>query len=646
MNPQLVDHLRVVFTMSFLLGIAAASENDLDLKFCGTWVHGKGALSLDINLSTGCKGLLISANETYLSIDGQITSQCSRSEVISLKNHQEQQTEFCLYWDPLVDQMKLQVGGNNFTLCWPVRLQGSCCTDLSHGQNEPMASYGIRDGTVYTDLISKNTHKAYNFGGQPIQCTILCEQALNRSYTSTSQDTVRKEHICARKSEVEMKADFTGYNVISPFTEGNSVKATAIVHLPPALKQAAKKTNKVVCTFFNSNYLFEEDHNEVKVLNNVVEITVENEVIANLPEPIRITFHHDTIYKTHSRKCVSWDTRKDPLQVNWAMDGCETKQSGEKQTECLCNHLTYFTVLVQLEPRPVRHLLALTAITSLGCAVSVISCVALIIYLFRKRRFKEKFTRIHLGLAVSLFLLHLLFFLTGVLANVGGERVCTWVGAALHYALLSSFTWMGLQVFHTFWSVYKIFIQMFSPQHYIWILVGFGFPIIPVMILGCIGGIYGIREVVPSNDVNNPYLMCWMRTEREALLAHYFINLPILIFLVLSGIVMLFVVYREIKPRDEWKNNRVAFLSIWGLSCLFGTTWGLTFLDFGPLSDFVLFVSCFLNSFQGFFLMLRFWILDCMRKQAGGSYSGSTSSSSSSSTGSTKQRMLQAQEKS
>lgn len=42
--------------------------------------------------------------------------------------------------------------------------------------------------------------------------------------------------------------------------------------------------------------VFQEDHNEVKVLNNVVEITVENEVIANLPEPIRITFHHDTIY--------------------------------------------------------------------------------------------------------------------------------------------------------------------------------------------------------------------------------------------------------------------------------------------------------------------------------------------------------------
>lgn len=112
----------------------------------------------------------------------------------------------------------------------------------------------------------------------------------------------------------------------------------------------------------------------------------------------------------------------DPLLVYWTVDGCVTKQRGEKHTECHCNHLTYFTVLVvrhardtqhnrdvqgihshmlvyegvaallivcvpsqQLEPRPVRHLLALTAITSLGCAVSVISCVALIVYLCRKR---------------------------------------------------------------------------------------------------------------------------------------------------------------------------------------------------------------------------------------------------------------------
>lgn len=76
--------------------------------------------------------------------------------------------------------------------------------------------------------------------------------------------------------------------------------------------------------------------------------------------------------KYHSRKCVSWDTSKgrclflcllyvastyktrlnwwfphaDSLQVNWTTDGCKTHHRGSKQTECLCNHLTYFSVLV------------------------------------------------------------------------------------------------------------------------------------------------------------------------------------------------------------------------------------------------------------------------------------------------------------
>lgn len=92
---------------------------------------------------------------------------------------------------------------------------------------------------------------------------------------------------------------------------------------------------------------------------------------------------------------------------------------------------------------------------------------------------------------------------------------------------------------------------------------------------------------------------CWMKDNDTALLAHYFTNLALLVVLVLSGLVMLFLVYRQIRTREEWRQNRVAFLSIWGLSCLFGTTWGLAFLSFGPLSVFFVFLFCFLNSFQG-----------------------------------------------
>ncbi|XP_034725611.1 adhesion G-protein coupled receptor G1 [Etheostoma cragini] len=646
MEPRLRDNLRVVFVLIFFS--AGSSEHDLDWKFCGRWRHGKAPLMLDVNLTPGCSNILVLANRSSLSINGQITAQCRRSDMISLRKfglESQEETQFCLYWEPLLDQLKLQlvhkkkVREENLIICQPARIQGNCCTDLSQGPNTEIAAHGIKDGMVNKDFITDKIMTAYSFQGDPIKCKKLCDQQSQGSSSVTmASDTVRMsraQHHCALSSEVEMKEDSTGYNVTAPATRGVSTEITTTVYLPPALKRAAKLGSKVVCTFFKNNSLFQDSHKH-RILDDVVEITVENEVIINLSEPVRIGFHHD---KMQSRRCVSWDTRTDPFQVNWLEDGCKTEEKGAKYTECLCNHLTYFTVLVQMKPRPVRHLLALTAITSLGCAVSVISCVALIVYLCRKsKRSKEHSVPIHFGLAASLVLLNLLFFLTGVLANVGGESVCPWVGAGLHYALLSSFTWMGIEVFHTFWLVYMVFIP--PPKPYVWNLVGFVLPALPIIILAAIGDIYGVRKVVPSDDVSNPYLMCWMKENHEALLAHYFTTMTILVVLVFSGIVMLFLVYKEIRTRDEWKQNRVAFLSIWGLSCLFGTTWGLTFLDFGPLSDFVLFLSCILNSFQGFFLMLRFCIVDWIRKQAGGSGLGSTS------TGSTRQHMLQPQEKS
>lgn len=88
------------------------------------------------------------------------------------------------------------------------------------------------------------------------------------------------------------------------------------------------------------------------------------------------------------------------------------------------------------------------------------------------RRPKEQSRPVHLGLATSLFFLYLLFFFTGTLANVGGEGLCRWVGAGLHYALLSSLTWMAVEVFHTFWLVYVVFSP--SPKPWVWNLIGFG----------------------------------------------------------------------------------------------------------------------------------------------------------------------------
>lgn len=104
--------LNFFFCVCLFLSPSVSSENDLDLNFCGIWRHGKGSLSLAVNLSTGCKGISISANTSSLSIDGQITAQCRRSDVIPLKQFgfdSAGDSNFCLYWEPLLDQLKLQV---------------------------------------------------------------------------------------------------------------------------------------------------------------------------------------------------------------------------------------------------------------------------------------------------------------------------------------------------------------------------------------------------------------------------------------------------------------------------------------------------------------------------------------------------------
>ncbi|XP_027137161.1 adhesion G-protein coupled receptor G5-like [Larimichthys crocea] len=511
MEPGLNIKVKVVSILIIILS-TGSSENDLYLNFCGTWRHGKGSLTLSVNLSPGCDRVSISANKTSLSIDGKITAQCRRSDVVSLEQYglgSQEDSYFCLYWEPLLDQLKLQVAGKNLTLCWPASIQGSCCTDLSHGSTTPYASYGIFGGSVRNDMLSDKIMTAFEFSGESTDCKKLCDQ-LNQG--STQVNMVENplaagyvKHPCARSSEVVMKKDFRGFNVTSPAAKGEPADPLITVHIPSALKQAAKNTSKVAFSFFKNNSLFQDGLEKVKILNDVVKINVENEIIADLPEPIRIGFHHDVVPKTHARECVSWDTRKDPLQVKWSVHGCKTHQHGPNYTECICNHLTYFSVLVQLEPRPVCHLLVLTSITSLGCAVSVISCIALIIFLCKKsRRSKEQSTPIHLGLAISLALLNLLFFFTGVLANVE-ESVCTWVGAALHYTLLSSFTWMGIEVFHTFWLIYMVFSPF--PKAYVWNLLGFVLPAVPVFILLRIGDVYGVREVQACNDLYNPYLM-------------------------------------------------------------------------------------------------------------------------------------------
>ncbi|XP_016421448.1 G-protein coupled receptor 56-like [Sinocyclocheilus rhinocerous] len=641
----------IITCLLFILG--QAMENDRDFKMCGTWRHGNASRNLKYDLKTGCKEIEISANESTLSIQGSITATCTRSSSIPLKsNPLQNQSDFCVFWEPLLDLLIVQVIGKNHTLCESHGLQGTCCTDLSQGNHKTAALYGIVNGSTHGDIIRYGVMEVYRFRGDSINCKEkFCDEASQKhSGANMIEEAVMKSNKigrvdlpCAQSRIIEMEEGFTGLRFTLPAPRIVAPNMIPSVYLPSCLKSQSRSTSKVVCTYYQNKTLFQRGSSDADLLGGIVGLSVENEIIKNLPEPVRISFHHSALPPNHSRSCVSWDTRRDN-EVTWRYDGCETVKIHDTETECCCNHLTYFAILVQVEQKTtVRHLQALTFITAVGCAMSLVSCLVLFYWLCKRRGKKTQISLVHRGLVVAIFLLCLFFILTGTLANVGNEIVCKITGSLLHYALLSTLCWMAMEVFHTFLLIRKVFNSTLPT--WIFYLVGFGLPVLLVSILfliewlGVDVDIYGERMIVPSDDVNNPYRMCWMLENDNSLLAHYIINVGLLAVVVSSGAVMLFLVVREIRNRPDWKKIHVAFLSIWGLTCLFGTTWGLGFLDFGPMSETILFLFCIINSLQGFFLMLRYYALEGMKKK-------DRSISDGSSSGSSKQHMLQTHEKS
>lgn len=101
----------------FLILLCPSASSENDWNFCGTWHHGSESLMLKLNISTGCNAISISANHNSLSVNGKFTVHCKRSDVIDLSKQfgldSAVDTYFCLYWEPSLDQLKLEVNQKN-----------------------------------------------------------------------------------------------------------------------------------------------------------------------------------------------------------------------------------------------------------------------------------------------------------------------------------------------------------------------------------------------------------------------------------------------------------------------------------------------------------------------------------------------------
>lgn len=77
-------------------------------------------------------------------------------------------------------------------------------------------------------------------------------------------------------------------------------------------------------------------------------------------------------------------------------------------------------------------------------------------FFFRKIR-RDYPSKILIQLCAALLLLNLVFLLDSWIALYDTQGLCIAVAVFLHYFLLVSFTWMGLEAFHMYLALVKVF---------------------------------------------------------------------------------------------------------------------------------------------------------------------------------------------
>ncbi|XP_021576450.3 adhesion G protein-coupled receptor G3 isoform X2 [Ictidomys tridecemlineatus] len=346
------------------------------------------------------------------------------------------------------------------------------------------------------------------------------------------------------------------------------------------------------------------------VLNNhMVGLSVGRTPVTRLPEPLEITFSHQRQPPNATLTCVFWDVNKGPAG-DWDSRGCST-ELGAERTVCHCDHLTFFALLL----RPVLDratVQVLTHISQAGCGVSMIFLAfTVVLYLtlrFSLQRFKsDDAPKIHVALSSSLFLLNLAF-LVSVGSGSAGSRAACWIrGAIFHYFLLCTFTWMGLEAFHLYLLVIKVFNTYFGHYYLKLSLVGWGLPALMVIGTGSANsyGLYTIRDQENRTSLE----LCWFQKEPAlyATVHGYFLITFLFGAVVLALVAWKLFTLSSVTAGKEQGQRWKAVLTVLGLSSLVGVTWGLAVLT--PLGLSTIYIFALFNSLQGVFIFCWFAIL-------------------------------------
>ncbi|KAM9795121.1 adhesion G-protein coupled receptor G2 [Neosynchiropus ocellatus] len=404
----------------------------------------------------------------------------------------------------------------------------------------------------------------------------------------------------------------------------NKPEAYATISLPYDLNNLfpSGEETRVQFQFFGTSELFQDENmaNSSWTLNsNIVSASIRQTKVHNLDDKVLVTFRHLTPNSLHHQvKCVFWDFQINDGHGGWSGRGCVTQSASSNQTSCQCDHLTHFALLLDVSRTPISETdsYILTIISNLGCGLSSIFLgITLVTYIgFQKLR-RDYPSKILINLSAALLGLSLVFLLDAWLSSFSNYGLCIVTAASLHYFLLASFTWMGLEAVHMYLALVKVF-NTYIP----WCLlkfcaVGWGLPLLIVIVVLAIDmDAYG--SSVPQEvavDLQSPDPFCWIQDD----VFFYVTVVAFVLFILLCNFAVLIVVLVQIRKTNSNKSSthRRTTLqdlrAVASLTVLLGLTWAMGFLSFGPGRVVMMYLFAIFNTLQGFFVFL----FHCLMKE-------------------------------
>uniref|UniRef100_A0A3B5L804 Adhesion G protein-coupled receptor G4b n=1 Tax=Xiphophorus couchianus TaxID=32473 RepID=A0A3B5L804_9TELE len=244
----------------------------------------------------------------------------------------------------------------------------------------------------------------------------------------------------------------------------------AFISLPSALQNNFPQNGlnqnqpRIQFQFYANPLLFKEPFLSTFVVS--ASVSNASSPIKDLHEEVKVMLHH-LQPSVHDRQvqCVYWNFNKNG-HGGWDDHGCRKYNSTPDYTTCLCDHLTHFGVLLdvsrtQLDP---LHEQILTIITYVGCGVSSLFLgITILTYIAFKLR-RDYPSQILINLSLALLGLNLMFLINSWLSSWSVYSVCVAAASLLHYFLLASFTWMGLEAVNMYFALVKVF-NVYVPSY-------------------------------------------------------------------------------------------------------------------------------------------------------------------------------------